>query len=103
MRSSLDHKPMGGPFGTGRVQFSSVASSVSGREVLRKSGDSGPLNSTTGTGNNNADKGGERGGVGNKSYSRGLAPLTSPQKTEEPSKLLQSERARYESEHIFRA
>jgi len=89
--------------GSSRVQFSSVASSVSGRDALRKSADSGPLNSTAGTGNSNADKGGERGGVGNKSYSRGLAPLTSPQKTEEPSKLLQSERARYESEQIFHA
>ena len=84
MRSSLDHKPMAGPFGSGRVQFSSVAASVSGREALRKSGDTGAQVNSTGAGS----------GAGSKSYSRGLVPLTSPQKTEEPSKLLQSERAR---------
>jgi len=91
MRSSLDHKPMAGPFGSGRVQFSTVAASVSGREALRKSGDTGAqVNNSAGAGS----------GAGSKSYSRGLIPLTSPQKTEEPSKLLQSERAREMLERI---
>lgn len=77
LRSSLDRKATGastGP-GTGRVQFSALAASVAGRGSLSRSNDSA-------------------GGVGSTSYSRGLVPLTSPVKTEEPSKLLQSERAK---------
>ena len=84
LRGSLDRKgttgAAAGP-GTGRVQFSALAASVAGRGSLSRSNDS--------TSGKNAVS-----GVGSTSYSRGLAPLTSPVKTEEPSKLLQSERAK---------
>lgn len=78
VRGSLDRKSA-----SGRVQFSTLAASVAGRESLSRSTDSA---------NGASSKGAS--GVGSTSYSRGLAPLTSPQKAEEPSKLLQSERAK---------